>query len=102
MNSFRNRKIKEIIDQLTLIWKEPILFIFILLIFYFLITFVVFPIFQVVKNSMYINGSWDFSNYIAIFSKRYFVQPLINSIVLGIYTATIGTIAGFIFAYALT
>ncbi|MGD9552183.1 MAG: ABC transporter permease [Candidatus Caldatribacteriota bacterium] len=51
---------------------------------------------------MYINGSWDFSNYIAIFSKRYFVQPLINSIVLGIYTATIGTIAGFIFAYALT
>ncbi|MDD3539467.1 MAG: iron ABC transporter permease, partial [Atribacterota bacterium] len=79
-----------------------ILFIFILLIFYFLITFVVFPIFQVVKNSMYINGSWDFSNYIAIFSKRYFVQPLINSIVLGIYTATIGTIAGFIFAYALT
>ena len=102
MNSSRNRKIKEIIDQLTLIWKEPILFIFILLIFYFLITFVVFPIFQVVKNSMYINGSWDFSNYIAIFSKRYFVQPLINSIVLGIYTATIGTIAGFIFAYALT
>ncbi|HBY56882.1 MAG TPA: ABC transporter permease [Candidatus Atribacteria bacterium] len=102
MNSSRNRKIKEIIDQLTLIWKEPILFIFILLIFYFLITFVVFPIFQVVKNSMYINGSWDFSNYIAIFSKRYFVQPLINSIVLGIYTATIGTIAGFFFAYALT
>ncbi|MGE4412974.1 MAG: ABC transporter permease [Candidatus Caldatribacteriota bacterium] len=102
MNSSRNRKIKEIIDQLTLIWKEPILFIFILLIFYFLITFIVFPIFQVVKNSMYINGSWDFSNYIAIFSKRYFVQPLINSIVLGIYTATIGTIAGFIFAYALT
>ena len=102
MNSSRNRKIKEIIDQLTIIWKEPILFIFILLIFYFLITFVVFPIFQVVKNSMYINGSWDFSNYIAIFSKRYFVQPLINSIVLGIYTATIGTIAGFIFAYALT
>jgi iron(III) transport system permease protein len=102
MNNSRNRKIKEIIDQLTIIWKEPILFIFILLIFYFLITFVVFPIFQVVKNSMYINGSWDFSNYIAIFSKRYFVQPLINSIVLGIYTATIGTIAGFIFAYALT
>jgi iron(III) transport system permease protein len=102
MNNSRNRKIKEIIDQLTLIWKEPILFLLILLIFYFLITFVVFPIFQVVKNSMYINGSWDFSNYIAIFSKRYFVQPLINSIVLGIYTATIGTIVGFIFAYALT
>lgn len=102
MDNPKNRQIQEIIGQLKLIWKEPILFIFILLIFYFLFTFVVFPIFQVIKNSMYIGGRWDFSNYIAIFSKAYFIQPFINSVILGIYTATIGTIAGFIFAYALT
>ncbi len=102
MNNIKNRQVKEIIAQLKIIWKEPLLFFLILIIFYFLITFIVYPIFQVIKNSMYIRGQWDFSNYIAIFSKRYFIQPLINSIVLGIYTATIGTIAGFIFAYALT
>ncbi|MDD3656363.1 MAG: iron ABC transporter permease [Atribacterota bacterium] len=101
-SSTNNRQIKEIIAQLKIIWKEPMLFFLIVIIFYFLITFIVFPIFQVVKNSMYIGGKWDFSNYIAIFSKRYFIQPFINSIVLGIYTATIGTIAGFTFAYALT
>ncbi len=102
MNSSRSRQIQEIGSQLKLIWKEPILFLFILLIFYFLFTFVVFPIFQVIKNSIFIDGQWDFSNYLAVFSKRYFFQPFINSIVLGIYTATMGTIAGFIFAYALT
>lgn len=102
MNSTRNRQIHEITGQLKLIWKEPVLFVFILLIFYFLFTFVAFPLFQVIKNSMYIDGQWDFANYLAIFSKRYFIQPFINSIVLGIYTATIGTIAGFIFAYGLT
>jgi len=102
MNSYRNRQFQEITGQIKLIWKEPILFLFILLIFYFLFTFVVFPIFQVIRYSVFIDGQWDFSNYSAIFSKRYYFQPFINSIVLGVCTATIGTIAGFIFAYALT
>ena len=102
MNSDRNRQFQEITGQIKLIWKEPILFLFILFIFYFLFIFVVFPIFQVIRYSIFINGQWDFSNYSAIFSKRYYFQPFINSIVLGICTATIGTIAGFIFAYALT
>ncbi len=102
MNSSRNRQFHEIAGQLRLIWKEPILFVFIILIFYFLFTFVAYPLFQVIKYSIFIDGQWDFSNYMAIFSKRYYFQPFINSIILGICTATIGTIAGFIFAYALT
>lgn len=102
MNNYRKRQFQEIIDQLRVIWKEPILFVFIILIFYFLFTFVVFPLFQVIKYSIFIDGQWNFSNYLAIFAKRYYFQPFINSIVLGIYTATIGTIAGFLFAYALT
>jgi len=102
MNSYRNRQFQEITGQIKLIWKEPILFLFIVFIFYFLFTFVVFPIFQVIRYSVFIDGQWDFSNYLAIFSKRYYFQPFINSIVLGVCTATIGTIAGFIFAYALT
>ncbi len=96
------RKIREIIGQLRLIWKEPLLFISILAIFYFLLTFVAFPIFQVFKTSLYTNGKLDISNYLAIFSKRYYFQPFLNSVILGVCTATIGTIVGFIFAYALT
>ena len=101
MNS-SNRKIHDITGNLRLIWKEPLLFIFILAIFYFLIVFVVFPIFQVFKTSLFIDKQWNFSNYSAIFSKRYYYQPFFNSMLLGVYTATIGTIIGFIFSYALT
>ena len=102
MNTIKNRKINEIIGQLKLICKEPLLLILIIVIFYFLITFILFPILQVIKYSVFIDGKWDFSNYVAIFSKRYYNQPFINSIMLGVITATIGTIAGFMFAYALT
>jgi len=96
------RKIKEIIGNLRLIWKEPLLFISIIVIFYFLLVFVAFPIFQVFKNSLIINKQLDFSNYLAVFSKAYYFQPFFNSMILGISTATLGTIVGFIFAYALT
>ena len=102
MKNYKKRQFQEIIDQLRVIWKEPLLFFLIILIFYFLFTFVAFPLFQVIKYSIFIDGKWNFSNYLAIFSKRYYFQPFINSIILGIYTATIGTIAGFLFAYALT
>ncbi len=98
----KNRKLNEIIGNLQLIWKEPLLLVSILLIFYFLLTFVVFPIFQVFKASLIVNQKIDLSNYLAIFSKRYYYQPFMNSMILGIYTATLGTIIGFIFAYALT
>ena len=96
------RKVNEIIGNLKLIWKEPLLFISIIAIFYFLLVFVAFPIFQVFKNSIFINKQLDFSNYLAIFSKRYYFQPFFNSMILGISTATVGTVVGFIFAYALT
>ena len=96
------RKVNEMIGNLRLIWKEPLLFVSIIAIFYFLLVFVAFPIFQVFKNSLIINKQFDFSNYLAVFSKAYYFQPFFNSIILGISTATIGTIVGFIFAYALT
>jgi len=98
----KNRKIQEIIGNLQLIWKEPLLLISIIAIFYFLLTFVAFPIFQVFKTSLIINKQLNFSNYLAIFSKKYYFQPFLNSMILGISTATIGTIIGFVFAYALT
>jgi len=96
------REVNEIIGNLKLIWKEPLLLISIIAIFYFLLVFVAFPIFQVFKNSIFINKQLDFSNYLAIFSKRYYFQPFFNSMILGISTATVGTVVGFIFAYALT
>ena len=92
----------EIIGNLRVIWKEPLLLISILAIFYFLLVFVVYPIFLVLKTSVIVDKQFDLSNYVAIFSKRYFYQPFINSIILGVCTACAGTLLGFSFAYAIT
>ena len=92
----------EVLGNLRLIWREPFLLVSILAIFYFLLLFVVFPVFQVFKTSLIIDKRLDLSNYLAVFSARYFFQPFINSIVLGFSTACTGTLVGFVFAYAIT
>ncbi len=96
------RKSREIIGNLRLIWKEPLLLISILAIFYFLLIFVVSPIYMVIKTSLIVDKQFDLSNYLAIFSKRYYFQPFLNSMILGICTASTGTLLGFAFAYAIT
>ena len=98
----QNNNRNQIIGNLRLIWKEPLLLVSILAIFYFLLVFVVYPIFLVFKTSLIVDKQFDFSNYMAVFSKRYFFQPFINSIILGVCTACAGTLLGFSFAYAIT
>jgi iron(III) transport system permease protein len=97
-----SRKMQEIIGNWRLIWKEPLLLVFIIAIFYFLTVFVAFPLYMVFKASLIVNKQFDLSNYLAIFSKRYYFQPFINSMILGIAAATAGTMLGFVFAYAIT
>ena len=97
-----NRKRQEIIGNLRLIWKEPLLLVSIIAIFYFLMIFVLFPLFMVFKTSLIVDKQFDLSNYLAIFSKKYYFQPFINSMILGVLAATAGTILGFVFAYAIT
>lgn len=93
---------RELIANLQLIRKEPLLLVLILAIFYFLLLFVVFPVFQVIKSSFTIDNHFDISNYLAIFSKSYYFQPFFNSMLLGVCTATTGTLIGFTFAYGIT
>ncbi len=87
---------------LRALWREPLLLVAILAIFYFLLLFVVFPIFQVFKTSLVVKGRFDPSNYLAVFSATYYYVPFLNSMLLGTITATAGTIVGFVFAYAIT
>ena len=57
---------------------------------------------MVFKTSLIVDKQFDLSNYLAVFSKRYYFQPFINSMILGVFAATAGTILGFVFAYAIT
>jgi iron(III) transport system permease protein len=98
----RGRRSREIIGNLRLICKEPLLLVSILAIFYFLLIFVISPIYMVIKTSLVVDKQFDLSNYLAIFSKRYYFQPFLNSMILGICAASTGTLLGFAFAYAIT
>ena len=91
-----------IVTNIRVIWREPLLFVSILAIFYFLLTFVAFPIFRVLKASVVTDGQLTFANYAAVFKAQYYFEPFINSMVLGIITATVGTFVGFVFAYGIT
>ena len=70
--------------------------------FYFLLVFVIYPVFQVLMYSLKFDGAYSLGNYQAVFSAEYYIRPFINSMVLGVITASIGTFIGFVFAYAIT
>ncbi len=93
---------KNRIDEIKRIVKEPVLLLSILILFYLLVVFVIFPIFQVFKTSLVDEGKLSFSNDLQVLQQSYYIQPFINSMILGILTATIGTFVGFVFAYAIT
>jgi iron(III) transport system permease protein len=94
-NSTRSNDIRKLLG-------EPGLLFAILIIFYLLIVFVIFPIFQVFKTSLSYDGGFSARNYAEVLSRSYYIEPFFNSMLLGIITATIGTLIGFMFAYAIT
>jgi len=97
-----NNKRSQTIDDIKKIAREPLLLVSILVIFYLLIVFVIFPIFQVFKTSFTYEGRFSFENIKEVVTQPYYIKPLINSLILGVLVATIGTFFGFVFAYAIT
>ncbi len=90
------------VNDLRKMIGEPFLLLAILVVFYVLIVFVIFPIFQVFKTSLSYEGALSLKNYTDVLSHSYYIRPLINSMVLGVIVGTVGTIIGFMFAYAIT
>jgi iron(III) transport system permease protein len=93
---------QQAVTDLRVLFREPLLLVIILAIFYFLLVFVVLPLFQVVRTSVVVEHRLDLSNYVAVFTTSYYIRPFFNSMLLGAITATVGTFLGFVFAYALT
>jgi len=94
--------LKASLKEFKKLWKEPLLIISVIAIFYFLIVFVLFPLYEVFKTSFIVKKHLSFANYRAVFSKVYYYQPFLNSILLGLSAATTGTLMGYVFAFAIT
>jgi len=84
------------------LFQEPLLLIGILLVNVFLFLFVVLPLFKIFQLSFEDNGRFSLQVFADLMSKRYNVQPLIHSLTLGVAVSILGTLIGFIFAYAIT
>jgi len=84
------------------LFNEPLLLVGILLVNLFLFLFIVLPLFKIFQLSFEENGRFSLGIFWDLMSKRYNVQPLIHSLTLGVTVSILGTIIGFVFAYAIT
>jgi len=89
-------------SDLKRLFQEPLLLMVILLVNVFLFLFVVLPLFKIFQLSFEDNGRFSLQVFVDLMSKRYNVQPLIHSLTLGVAVSILGTLIGFIFAYAIT
>jgi len=92
------------IREFALIGRDPVLFISLLLSGIFIFIFVVFPLYRSVSGGFFSKeGAWDIT-YFARFFDDYYGPGLrgvfIDTMKMGLLTATSGTLVGFIFAYA--
>ncbi len=86
-----------------MIRKEPMLLLLIILLISALTLFVVYPFIRMMHYSLTTeNGKLTFSALSAAFSNRNYRAIFFNSVNLGIITAVLGTIVGYIYAFAIT
>ena len=61
--------------------------------------FLLFPLFQLLKNSCWINGQFDFSNFVAFFQKKYYLSTIVNSFAVSITATLVTLVLGIPLAY---
>ncbi|QQO11044.1 ABC transporter permease [Breznakiella homolactica] len=81
--------------------KDPLLLIVIILLIASLTLFIVYPLIRICIVSFQSGGKFSLINFKEAFSFWYYRQALWNSLMMGALTAVLGTLVGFIFAYAL-
>ncbi len=92
------------IREFSLIGRDPVLFMSLLLSGIFIFIFVVFPLFRSVSGGFISKeGTFDLTYFTRYFSDYYgpaLRRSFTDTMQMGLYTATAGTLVGFIFAYA--
>jgi len=96
-------RFKEFLWKLKLLLKEPLLFLLILVLLFFLTLFVIFPFVKMLYYSLTTeDGKLTFSTLVSAFTNKGYRTTFFNSMKLGVITAIIGTIIGYMYAYAIT
>lgn len=80
--------------------RDPISGYAILVLFAIVIAFVAYPLFEALRLTFMTKGSFSFSTWTTVLGNTQYLRALWGSIQLGIWTASISTFIGFIFAFA--
>lgn len=92
------------IREFSLIGRDPVLFMSLLLSGIFILVFVVFPLFRSTVGGFFSKeGVWDvtyFARYFDDYYGPFLRKAFLDTMIMGLLTATAGTLVGFIFAYA--
>jgi iron(III) transport system permease protein len=82
---------------------DPVLLLVILSVFALIGLFVVYPLVRVFVASLFHRGVFNPRYFLYLFEGRpYLLRPFLNSITVGVLVAVIGTMVGFLYAYAIT
>ncbi len=80
--------------------RDPISGYAILVLFAIVLAFVAYPLFEAVRLTFMTKGSFSFATWTTVLGNVQYLRALWGSIQLGIWTASISTFIGFIFAFA--
>lgn len=93
---------KEKLQQLRMLTKDPLLFIVVLTIFFSVIIFILFPLVKVAAVSLFPEGELTFGVLKSALASWHLRRAFTNSLMMGILTAILGSFLGFIFAFTVS
>lgn len=83
--------------------RDPVLAAIVLIVLASLVAFIVWPLLSVVSQSFRKEGGvWTFEVYREVASSAYIRQAFYNSLLMSVLTSLVGTVMGFLFAFAVT
>ncbi len=95
--------IKDLLWKLKMLRKEPVLLAFIIVLIALLTLFVIYPLFMILRYSISSEeGKFSLETIKAVLANSSYRVTFFNSIKLGLISAVIATIIGYIFAFTIT
>jgi iron(III) transport system permease protein len=88
--------------RLSRVRQQPMIVGTLLLLLLFLVTFILYPIYQIMSESFQVDGRFSLGNYTRFFTSRYFLHTLYNTLTIS-FLATLGAVLlGLVFAFGVT
>lgn len=82
--------------------RDPVLGYIILFLFAAVAVFVAYPLFEAIRLTFVDPQGYTFNNWIRVLQNTQYLRALWGSVQLGIFTATLSTLVGFLFAFVIT